>query len=81
MPNITLLEYSDSELKRGSLKDSQPARLEIPAQFFVLGRDNPVLARTWQTALREILTDVFAQGFAAVDFIREGGRCWYVLMR
>jgi len=81
MPTITLLEVVDGDFRRGVLEGSQPARLEIPARFFILGRDNPTLARAWQTALRETLTDAFAQGVAVVDFIRDGGRCWYVLMK
>lgn len=81
MPPSTLLAYTNGTLQRGELDLSQPARVEIPAQFFVLGRDNPTLARDWQTALRETLTHAFAHGFAATDFIRDGGQCWYVLTR
>lgn len=81
MPSVTLLEFTQGDLKRSALDLSQPARVEIPVQFSGLGRDNPALARAWQTALRETLTDAFAQGFAATDFIREGGRCWYMLTR
>jgi len=81
MPTVTLLEYADNDLKRAALTMTAPARLEIPAQFLRLGRENPTLARAWQTALLETLTEAFAAGFAAVDFIREDGRYWYVLNR
>jgi len=79
MPTVTLLEYADDGLKRRTLIGVSPARLEIPAQFLRLGRENPHLARAWQTALRETLTEAFGAGFAVVDFIRDGGRYWYVL--
>lgn len=81
MPSATLLEYTDGLFKRQALDTTQTMRLEIPAQFFMLGKNNPSLARDWQTAVREALSEAFAHGFAAVDFIRQDGRCWYVLER
>lgn len=78
-PTHTLLEYTDYRLQAGSVPEAAILRAEIPASFSRLGRDNPVLAREWQTALRLSLANAFACGYAVTDFIRADGRCWYVL--
>lgn len=81
MPDATLLEYSGGVLHTGSVLESDLLRAEIPANFSQLGRENPGLAREWQSALRLSLFDAFSRGYAVTDFIRAGGRCWYVLAR
>jgi predicted GNAT superfamily acetyltransferase len=81
MPEHTLLDYADGSLQTGMTPDNAALRAEIPANFSQLGRENPALAREWQTALRLSLSDAFARGYAVTDFIRAGGRCWYVLSR
>ena len=81
MPTYTLLEYADDRLQTGTTPDAAKIRAEIPANFSQLGRENPALAREWQTALRLALTDAFGRGYSVTDFIRDDGRCWYVLSR
>lgn len=81
MPEVTLLQYANGELHRKTASPRPSARVEIPSNFTQLGRDDSLLARTWQTMLRETLTDAFTRGFAVTDFIRADGRCWYVLTR
>ena len=81
MPDVTLLEYASDELQAGNIPESDVLRAEIPANFSQLGREYPALAREWQTALRLALTEAFARGYAVTDFIRDSGRCWYVLSR
>ncbi len=81
MPEVTLLQYSNGELHRKTVSPKPSARLEIPANFTQLGREDSLLARTWQTMLRETLTDAFNHGLAVTEFIRAENRCWYVLTR
>lgn len=81
MPQVTLLEFDGQRIRRGMFTGKSTARVEIPAQFSVLGRENPTLAREWQTALRETLADAFERLYHVTDFIRADGRCWYVLSR
>lgn len=80
LPSLGLLTYENGALVRQPLgKSPSAARVEIPAAFSALGRKDASLARAWQTALREVLTGAFAAGLSVVDFVRDGGRCWYVL--
>jgi predicted GNAT superfamily acetyltransferase len=81
MPDATLLAYIDGAIQTGTVPESTTLGAEIPASFSQLGRENPALAREWQTALRLSLTDAFARGYSVTDFIRADGRCWYVLTR
>jgi predicted GNAT superfamily acetyltransferase len=81
MPEYTLLEFAGGRLQTISAPDAATLRAEIPTNFSQLGRENPALAREWQTALRLSLADAFARGYAVRDFIRDDGRCWYVLSR
>jgi predicted GNAT superfamily acetyltransferase len=77
--SMTLLDYADGHLRVGVAGAKATARAEIPSNFTDLGRSDPVLAREWQTALRETLSDAFRRGFAVTDFVRTEGRCFYVL--
>jgi predicted GNAT superfamily acetyltransferase len=81
MPEITLLEYADGQFRRGGVGAKPTARVEIPSNYYTLGRSNPDLARAWQTALRETITDAFGRGMEVTAFLRQDGRCWYVLSR
>nr|MCU0465946.1 GNAT family N-acetyltransferase [Anaerolineae bacterium] len=82
LPSLALLAYENGSLVRQPLgKSPSAARVEIPVAFSALGREDAALARDWQTNLREVLTGAFAEGLSVVDFIRNDGRCWYVLGR
>lgn len=54
-------------------------RVEIPYHFSRLKQTNRPLATAWQEGLRTVLRAAFAQGYTAVDFWRQGEKCWYVL--
>ncbi len=82
LPDGALLTYQDGALTRHPLTaQADPIRVEIPAHFSVLGRSDIALARQWQSALLEVLSEAFAAGYEATNFIRRDGRCWYVLTR
>jgi predicted GNAT superfamily acetyltransferase len=81
LPDESLLECVDGIVRIGITGTRPIARAEIPANFTELGRSDPQLAREWQAALRESLTDAFARGFVATDFVRADGRCWYILRK
>jgi len=53
--------------------------LEIPADFLALKQENFEQALATRLGLRAALQRAFAAGYTAVDFVREGERCWYVL--
>jgi predicted GNAT superfamily acetyltransferase len=46
---------------------------EIPADFQAVKRQDPALALAWRTAARGAFEGAFAQGYAAVEFLRSGG--------
>ncbi|HVR88907.1 MAG TPA: GNAT family N-acetyltransferase [Candidatus Limnocylindria bacterium] len=55
--------------------------LEIPAAFQTIKRDDPSLALEWRTAARGAFEGAFAQGYAAVEFLRgASGRGAYLLV-
>jgi len=55
--------------------------VEIPADFQDLKRTDPSLALEWRIAARGAFEGAFAQGYAAVEFLRgEGGRGAYLLV-
>ena len=55
--------------------------LEIPADFQAVKRNDPSLALEWRIAARGAFAGAFAQGYAAVDFLRgQDGRGAYLLV-
>ncbi len=56
-------------------------RLEVPASISALRERDPQLALAWRLATRQAFLRCFREGYAAVDFVREGGRGFYVLER
>lgn len=82
MPSVTALAYdpeSDTFQRSDDVPESGAVRVELPAQFSLLGRERASLARTWQTHLREVLSRLFAAGWHTRHALREDGRCWYVV--
>jgi len=56
--------------------------LEIPRAFQETKRADPALALAWRTAARDAFEAAFAQGYAAVEFLRSAdGRGAYLLVR
>lgn len=53
--------------------------VEIPWDFAALKAQDPARALDWRMAQREVLLAAFAEGYMARDFVRQNGRCWYVL--
>lgn len=56
-------------------------RVEIPYDRAALHQSNRDKLVAWQMALQRVLQTAFAQGYAAVDFEAQDGRCWYVIQR
>jgi predicted GNAT superfamily acetyltransferase len=55
--------------------------LEIPRAFQDLKARDPKLALVWRTAARDAFERAFAEGYAAVEFLRSAdGRCAYLLV-
>jgi predicted GNAT superfamily acetyltransferase len=55
--------------------------VEIPADFQAVKRADPALALAWRTAARGAFESAFAQGYAAVEFLRAAdGRGAYLLV-
>jgi predicted GNAT superfamily acetyltransferase len=44
--------------------------VEIPLEMAALRRDDPELARGWQTHIREVFTYLFRRGYVVTDFLR-----------
>jgi predicted GNAT superfamily acetyltransferase len=51
---------------------------EVPDDIVAVRRAEPTLARSWRLALRSVLVDAFAAGYAISGATRSG---WYVLQR
>ncbi|GAB4581942.1 MAG: hypothetical protein Fur0022_46940 [Anaerolineales bacterium] len=76
-------------LTRSSLPDPLLKReghalylLEIPSDFYALKSADPQLALTWRLHIRELLQELFAQGYLITDFVYLKGkypRSFYVL--
>lgn len=56
-------------------------RLEVPASLSQLRQRDPEAPLAWRLATREAFLRCFAEGYAAVDFVRGEGRGFYVLER
>lgn len=56
-------------------------RLEVPPSLRALLERDPQLALSWRLAVRQAFLRCFREGYAAVDFVRQGGRGFYVLER
>ncbi|MBE3598473.1 MAG: GNAT family N-acetyltransferase [Limnochordaceae bacterium] len=55
--------------------------VQIPDDFSRLLRSDPALAMEWRLHARELFSGYFSKGYAVVDFMRAGGRNFYVLER
>jgi predicted GNAT superfamily acetyltransferase len=51
---------------------------QVPDDVVAVRRAEPALARSWRLALRSVLVDAFAAGYAVSAATRSG---WYVLLR
>ncbi len=76
-----LLSHSRGELRarKAQAGDGQIYGVEIPANIADLKRRDINKARQWQLHLREALTGLLADGCLVSDFVRDGGRAWYLL--
>ncbi len=55
--------------------------IEVPADLAVLQERSLAYLKAWQGQVRILSQDAFAQGYRAVDFIRQDMRCWYLFTR
>lgn len=55
--------------------------IEIPYDVMALKQADLPKANEWLMALRQLMQEMFRRDYAAVDFIVQGRRCWYVLCR
>jgi len=53
--------------------------LPIPYDFATLKKHDREQALEIRLTIRAALQRAFGQGYSAVDFVRQDGRCWYVL--
>ncbi len=59
---------------------SQPIYyVQIPRSITKLKQQDIRRAKAWQMGLRNTIIPAFNQGYAAVSFVDQDGRCWYVL--
>jgi predicted GNAT superfamily acetyltransferase len=82
-PQEDFLLYSDADgqphTRQLSALTARWYFAEIPYHLAALKSENIQRAKEWQLMLREVLSAAFAQGYVAVGFVEDGGRCWYVL--
>ncbi|HTV01521.1 MAG TPA: GNAT family N-acetyltransferase, partial [Luteitalea sp.] len=64
-----------------TLPDAEVVRVPVPARFSAMLRDAPALATDWRMATRAQFQDLFARGYEAVSFTRNGERGSYLLVR
>jgi len=55
--------------------------IEIPFDLSCLKRTDPDLAQVWRVELRLAFQEAFIKGYILTDFVTDGDRCWYVLLR
>ena len=55
--------------------------VEVPADFQALKQADLSLARDWRDETRAIFQTAFAQGYSATEYLRQGGRSYYLLAR
>jgi predicted GNAT superfamily acetyltransferase len=48
--------------------------LPVPPRFLEMQQNATVVALAWRLALREVMTDVLARGYTAVDFFLDRAR-------
>ena len=80
-----LAEWPVQDAPRAWQPESEPPRVEIPADLDALRRMQPAEARAWQRRAGSALAQHFANGYVAMDVEREGEgaarRVFYVLRR
>lgn len=64
-----------------SLPDARVVLVPIPARFSAMLQDAPALATDWRMQTRALFQALFARGYQAVDFRRDGERGAYVLVK
>ena len=64
-----------------ALPDARVVRVPVPARFAAMLQDEPDLATDWRLQTRAQFEDLFARGYEAVSFRREGDRGEYLLVR
>jgi predicted GNAT superfamily acetyltransferase len=62
----------------GESSKTQVLLCQVPDDIVAVRRADPALARSWRLALRSVLVDAFATGYAVSAATRSG---WYVLQR
>lgn len=55
--------------------------VEIPLDFAGLAKASPDKVAGWQYHVREAMLKALEAGYTVVDHVREGSRCWHVLVR
>jgi len=63
------------------LPDAPVVRVPIPARFGTMLQDAPDLALDWRLQTRAQFEALFARGYHAVDFRRDGDRGDYIFVR
>ena len=63
------------------LPDAPVVRVPIPARFSAMLQQAPELATDWRLVTRAQFQDLFARGYEAVSFTRDGDRGAYLLVR
>ena len=61
--------------------DAPVVSVPVPARFSAMLRDAPDLALAWRLQTRTQFQDLFARGYQAVSFRRDGDRGAYLLVR
>lgn len=55
--------------------------IEIPLDYAGLMRESPNTGKHWQTNIREAMLRALEADYTVADHVREGSRCWHVLVR
>lgn len=66
--------------ERGGVREDH-LLIEVPANFQAIKRSDMTLAIEWRLRTRQLFEDAFAQGYTAVDLIKQGDGVAYVLER
>lgn len=63
------------------IPDSEAFLFEVPSNFNALKTHTPELAQEWRYYTRSFFENAFAANYIAIDLVRQGPRCYYLLIK
>jgi predicted GNAT superfamily acetyltransferase len=78
-PFLVERDHNDQIHAHSATWDEKYYCIELPLESSIMRKNDPTKLLSWQSHIRETLQAAFDSGYAAVDFVIENGRGWYVV--